>query len=329
MRTLDLQPDLLASYLTSLAYRADTQPSVWNLVGLRSAIPAGQGSTVQLVAEEPDRYNDTLVLFGQGSAGQPVCRCFLGTVDPGRYWTQHPEPQRGCAHLLNGQYRYTLGRHKGYPALVQAAKVSIWRDTNRNFIRDGKDFVETGFFGINIHAGGTTAQVGKWSAGCTVIRGGRFGRPWQSFMQLMTASARLPVWYSVMDAEDLFEFARNGRGNVTPDSPQLTEKKRQALQQVLAGLAILYDYQTTAELGEDEGVTFPQLLNRLRRSGPLANLKLQERPAVEPASGRDTARQALLAGFRLIYGHMKDAGLDASFHALLNQCRHFGPLASL
>ena len=60
--------------------------------------------------------------------------------------------------LKPGVWRYQKGKHKrnspfGYMAFVQAAPVTVVRD------QKGED---TGFFGINIHAGGigTTSSLG-------------------------------------------------------------------------------------------------------------------------------------------------------------------------
>ena len=40
---------------------------------------------------------------------------------------------------------------------------------NKDGIRESDSVVETGYFNINLHAGGTTESVGNWSAGCQVI----------------------------------------------------------------------------------------------------------------------------------------------------------------
>jgi len=81
--------------------------------------------------------------------------------------------------------------------------------------------------------------------------------------------------------------------------------------------------------GSEEGVTFIHLLNRLRKTGILANLQLDDPPAAHPASSKQAAREGLLSGFRLIYGHLVDSGLDHSFRAQLNQLRQFGPMGAL
>ena len=94
---------------------------------------------------------------------------FRATTDPGRYWLKNPMNKRGTAILVEGQYKYKLGLHKGKEALVQSGAVKVFRDNNSDSIHD-KKFIDTGFFGINIHrAGKDSKQVDKWSAGCQVF----------------------------------------------------------------------------------------------------------------------------------------------------------------
>lgn len=78
--------------------------------------------------------------------------------------------REGIATLKLGLWRYKPGKHKinspqGYPAFVQARKVTV--------LRDGKD-EETGYFGINIHRGGYNSTS---SLGCQTI----YPTQWDSF----------------------------------------------------------------------------------------------------------------------------------------------------
>lgn len=97
------------------------------------------------------------------------------TTDPGLYYTTTELlSPGGVARLVPGQYRnsHKIGLHQGrYPALVQNAPVSVYRDNNRDR-QFNESKIETGFFGINIHrssATGTSIQIDKWSAGCQVF----------------------------------------------------------------------------------------------------------------------------------------------------------------
>jgi hypothetical protein len=106
------------------------------------------------------------------------------TTDPGtlngELATKNP---KGAAILAPGQYRsaYVIGLHGStkYAALVERGKnpVTVYRDDTKD---DRLDFdpstLETGWFGINIHASSmnpykdekVTTRVGSWSEGCQV-----------------------------------------------------------------------------------------------------------------------------------------------------------------
>ncbi len=135
-----------------------------NIVGIRSA------------NSEANRFDDLITVFWRRADAwcQFVCQA---TTDPGRYWLEHPMGVSGTAILKPGQYRgaFRLGLHQGhYPALVQAAPLTVIRDANRDDRLDttGPGTTEdVGMFGINLHhaaAVGESTQVDKWSAGCQV-----------------------------------------------------------------------------------------------------------------------------------------------------------------
>lgn len=106
------------------------------------------------------------------------------TTDPGVYHgelaTHNPD---GAAILAPGQYRsaYKIGPHGStkYAALVQQGKnpVTIYRDkTGDDRLDFDESTLETGYFGINIHASSmnpyedekVTENVQNWSEGCQV-----------------------------------------------------------------------------------------------------------------------------------------------------------------
>lgn len=120
-----------------------------------------------------NRFDDQIsVVFHTGDR-VPRVWSWPVTTDPGTYWVENPGRVAGVAVLKAGQYRgaWQLGLHKGEkPALVQVKPVTVWRDNNRNALRD-TTVTETGLFGINIHrAGLSSTQVDKWSAGCQVFQ---------------------------------------------------------------------------------------------------------------------------------------------------------------
>lgn len=112
-------------------------------------------------------YDDALVIVGPG-----FFRTFNGNTDPSRYRKGKGfGAGKGMACLKAGFYRaHQFGKHKGqYEALIQTGgEVTV--------LRDGEpDYVNTGYFGINIHRGGHTTTS---SEGCQTIPPDQ----WQEFI---------------------------------------------------------------------------------------------------------------------------------------------------
>jgi hypothetical protein len=178
--------------LAALGYPAPA-PGQLHLLGVRGAVPVS-ANVLRPGANHLDRYDDSLVLFGT------TLHAYRATVDPGKRYTDQPQNAAGCAHLVNGYWRYQRGLHKGIPALIQAAPVTVRRDRDRDGDDEAGEPVETGMFGINLHPGGNGAQpVGPWSAGCQVIP--REG--WPSFWEHVLASGQRHFGYWLLDAKDL------------------------------------------------------------------------------------------------------------------------------
>jgi hypothetical protein len=124
------------------------------LVGLRAYYRDTMGA-----AGRNDRgiYDDAFALVGPG-----FYRTFNGNTDPSRYRKgKGTGAGKGMACLQPGFYRsHMFGLHKGYEALIQTGgEVTVWRDGERVF-------VDTGYFGINIHRGGYTTTG---SEGCQTV----------------------------------------------------------------------------------------------------------------------------------------------------------------
>jgi putative peptidoglycan binding protein len=127
---------------------------------------------------EPNRFNDMRLLLQVGVSGSPsVVAQWEGTTEPGRYWTQHPMNAKGAARITFGQYKsWVVGMHhagkpSAHEALVQAEKIRVCRDLNKDFLRIG-DTIDEGLFAINQHWG-YDAPIGDLkttSAGCLVGR---------------------------------------------------------------------------------------------------------------------------------------------------------------
>lgn len=138
-----------------------------------------------------DVFNDVIGAWVDGKL-----KVYKGTTDPGIYWAdnnnrrKHGYDEMGAAHLCLGQHKlaYQIGTHRGYKALAQwGNKVTIWRDVNSNWIKDSADPLQTGFFGINIHAG-SGPKIDLDSAGCQVVLGWNM---FNSFLHHVESSQKL------------------------------------------------------------------------------------------------------------------------------------------
>lgn len=97
---------------------------------------------------------------------------WAATTYPGVHYMRNPLSSKGVATLVPGQYveAYSLGKYKKYTALKQVKPVSVFRDANKDEVRD-EQYLDTGLFGIHIHkAGRFSSLVGNWSAGCQVFQ---------------------------------------------------------------------------------------------------------------------------------------------------------------
>lgn len=146
-------------------------------------------------------YRDTMGVKGKNDRG--IYDDAISLLTPTAYVTFNAncDPSRarpGIAVLNPGVWLYKLGIHglskpksRQYPALVQAAKVTVTRD------KRGED---TGFFGINIHRGGYTTTS---SEGCQTI----YPDQWAAFFELvkseMTRHGLKTIPYVLTEREDL------------------------------------------------------------------------------------------------------------------------------
>lgn len=144
---------VLTSHIKSLGLPV----SDFMLVGVRSK------------ADIPDSYDDKLYLVTHRSMFTFDC-----TTNSGGHYLLNLLNPKGTAVLRADKcYKYKLGIHKGYEALVQAAPVEVYRDKNKDAKIDTVGPTETGWFGINIHRGSMTTvgkYIGRFSGGCVVLQ---------------------------------------------------------------------------------------------------------------------------------------------------------------
>lgn len=174
-------------FASALGYPVDPALDAVNLLALEGAQPH---ETLQDLVEihknpyAPDKYNDSLILFGRNAKDGNWSRVLLATTEPGTYYTQVDPHTGGAANLIWGHHLYRKGRHRGRPALVSASGIDrVWRDKDKDFTQDWDERICEGRFGIHIHSGGKRLEIGRWSAGCIAVQGGEDGEPWQWFLK--------------------------------------------------------------------------------------------------------------------------------------------------
>ena len=123
---------------------------------------------------QPNEFDD-LIGCAYRNAHEWRVHYWRATTDPGQYWLENPSNIKGTAILCPGHYPgiWEIDLHRGkYEALCQrSGPVKVWRDADRDREFDFGGDTDTGFFGINLHkAGQSSDQVGRWSAGCQVLR---------------------------------------------------------------------------------------------------------------------------------------------------------------
>jgi hypothetical protein len=134
-----------------------------NIIGLRNPEPSG------------DKFDDTICVAYVDVLGNDIIRHFPATTDPGMHYAKNPINPSGLAILALGQHRgiWTIGKHRGSPALVQIGRCKVIRDNNRDSYRDyDAEKSETGIYGINLHSVDPydyQTTIGRWSAGCQVL----------------------------------------------------------------------------------------------------------------------------------------------------------------
>ena len=131
---------------------------------------------------------DDVVGLAYKVGGKWIVKTWKATTDPGFHYNQKHLSSKGVAILQAGQWKYQIGLHNGKPAMVQADKVTVWRDANKDLTID-KKVSESGWFGINIHrAGINSTNIDRWSAGCTVFAN---ENDFIEFMDIINKSAKI------------------------------------------------------------------------------------------------------------------------------------------
>jgi hypothetical protein len=145
-------------------------PDCLNIVYVEGCDTAGKAN-----GNAPNQFNDVRLLLRIQPGGVPQkVNAWNATTEPGKYYTEHPEHPNGAARIAFDQFKsWIVGRHGSdqHEALIQVEKITVYRDKNRDYRRDG-DAPDTGLFGINQHWGYDLAEnnIQNASAGCLVGR---------------------------------------------------------------------------------------------------------------------------------------------------------------
>jgi len=140
----------------------------------------------------PNCFNDLRLLIRVVDGVPKIAGAWEATTEPSRRWTQDPMNPKGAARIAFGQYKaWAMGMHHGHEALVQVSPITVYRDANKDYRRDG-DARDTGLFGINQHWGYDLPRndLGTSSAGCLV---GRSTAGHREFMRLVKSDRRYVV----------------------------------------------------------------------------------------------------------------------------------------
>lgn len=181
----------IAAAMQSKGHWINRHPECLNIVYIEGMDRDGTPNT-----DEPDKFNDLRVLLRVNKAGKPeIAGLWDATTEPGVFYTKLRKlDPRGAARIAFGQYKsWVVGTHNNgkpsaHEALVQAKEVTVFRDLNEDFERDG-DSTFTGVFGINQHWGFDLPAnaVGNASAGCLV---GRTKQGHREFMAALKSDPR-------------------------------------------------------------------------------------------------------------------------------------------
>lgn len=173
----------------------------WVIFGIRG-VQFDSDTVYSINNDQINKFNDCVILIKEGMQSL----FFDATLDPGMPWIRNPMSVLGCARLNPGMYIYKRGLHKNIPALVQASKVSVTRDRNRDGVWQKTEPSETGYFGINIHPRFSSGDVGNNSAGCTVIDSLPTQRTWRNFIDVINLATQNTFPYIVIDQDQIIDI---------------------------------------------------------------------------------------------------------------------------
>ena len=186
----------------------DTRPNHRSVIGIRGAQPG----TFMWHGNQPNVFNDTIVLLWRDESGIPYVREFPVNTDTGA----HNFGVNNSSSLYpNRHYPYINGWHRGYHAIeINLPEYPVRNDSNYNghwdsdrngWLSGGSEDYDRLGFAHNIHGSESFAPLSdsliqNRSAGCQVIPG--FAN-WRQFINLAWTGLGDDVDYYLIDSRDI------------------------------------------------------------------------------------------------------------------------------
>ena len=177
----------LVKYMQKKGYKFSTQNGAKNVVYVE-----GMNANGVLNDNKPNVFNDRRMVIEFENGKPKIIHNAEATTEPSTKYTMNPMNLKGTARIEFGQYTsWKIGTHGGkqpHESLVQVAPLTVARDTNKDFKRNG-DKRDTGLFGINQHWGYDVSSnnIANTSAGCLV---GRTRAEHRQFMAVLKKDPR-------------------------------------------------------------------------------------------------------------------------------------------
>ncbi len=179
---------MLTSIVQEQGYWIARSPGMYNIVYVE-----GIDSTGEINDNKIDEWNDRRIIIQIEEGGSPrIILNSQATTQPGLKFTQNSMDSNGAANIAFGQYKaWRMGMHKGVqPALLQRGYIRLYRDRNKNGIRDNDDLIDIGgSFGLNQHGSpyANPSKIGGHSAGSLV---GKHYNLHLEFLDILKSDAR-------------------------------------------------------------------------------------------------------------------------------------------
>ena len=179
--------DRIVRAMMERGYYVARNPGEINIVYLEGVNLDGR-----LNDDAPNQFNDLRLVISCVDTPRIIGK-WEATTEPGTYYTQNPVNPGGAARIKFGQYKaWKVDTHwsrtEPHAALVQAKKILVYRDRNKDMLRTGDKLHSDASF-VNQHHGFDYPRknIAFASAGCLVgrTRSGHF-----EFMNLVKRDSR-------------------------------------------------------------------------------------------------------------------------------------------